>query len=80
MNPELIQYLREGSAITILLWFIVGGVRGTWVLGRHMREVISAMQEKNDLLREDRDFWREAALTGLEGMKESVRLAERRHR
>lgn len=80
MNPDLIDALRDGGAIAILLFFLVGGLKGWWVFTRHLDQVVAAMQEKNDLLREDRDFWREAALTGLEGMKESVRLAERRHR
>lgn len=80
MDPtELLNIVRDGGIIGVLIIFLVGGMRGWWVFGRHHDESMRQAAAHLDQMRQDRNFWRDLAVEGVATAKEGVRLAERRH-
>ncbi len=78
MDPALVDLLEKGGVIAALLFFIVGGLRGWWVFGRHHEEVVKQAAERLEEMTSDRDYWRSTTVQSLRTASESVQLAERR--
>jgi hypothetical protein len=80
MSPELLDYVKDGGVIALLLLFVVGGMRETWVWGTHYRAMRTEAETRLQEMRSDRDYWRSLAEQALDISREGVGLAERRHR
>lgn len=57
--------LKQGGPIAMFVIFIMGLIRGWWVMGNHFRDMA-----------EDRDFWRQATLDGLDAAEKTLDLHE----
>lgn len=62
------EVLQTTGAIGALVFFILGLVRGWWVMKSHHEEVKQQLKE----MREDRDMWKHAALRGTDIAERSV--------
>jgi hypothetical protein len=60
--------LQTTGAIGALVFFILGLVRGWWVMKSHHEDIKHQLQE----MREDRDMWKHAALRGTDIAERSV--------
>jgi hypothetical protein len=67
LNPEILSVLREIGMATLLLLILIGGNRGWWVFGWHYREVA-----------QERDAWREIALSTTNLAERAIERLERR--
>ena len=78
MTPELLDYLKDGGVIGLLLFFVFGGMKEWWVFGTHFRTLRDESEARLKELREDRNYWRSIAEELLHISREGVQLAERR--
>jgi hypothetical protein len=71
VNPQDIALwgglARDVTVTTLLILAIVGGSRGWWVYGRYYREMV-----------DDRNFWRDQALSGTKAAEKLAALHARR--
>lgn len=77
MPPDLAQFLKDAGVLGALIFFIWGGLRPRpwWVYGTHHRDVVEQHEQRFSDMERDRDYWRTAALDGIEAAKQSVSLA-----
>lgn len=73
----IFQAVRDGGAVVALLFFIFGGVRGIWMFTSHHREVVTEKDRQIADIKQDRDFWRDAAIKGLDAAELGVHMAAR---
>lgn len=57
--------LKQGGPIAMFIIFIMGLMRRWWIMGSHFQD-----------LEEDRNFWRQVALDGLEAAEKTLDLHE----
>lgn len=83
-ETQIADYLSEAGVIGLLAFVIVAGMRQWWVWGWQYRELItriSALEVANDkekeLLRKERNEWRDIALENLNLTTRTVSVAER---
>jgi hypothetical protein len=55
---QVIEYADKIGLVAVLFLILVGGKKGWWVFGWHYEEQV----ERTNLVREEKDAWRETAL------------------
>lgn len=70
---EVVNLVGGGVAVSTLLAVIVMVARGSLVPGSHHQEVRESHQSRYDQMRDDRDFWRDAALESMNLLGASLR-------
>lgn len=75
---EWIDVIERAGVAGVLIMFLVGGYRGWWVYGRQHNEAMEAWKARFEEMKEDRDYWRDVAVQGVQTAKEGLSLAETR--
>jgi len=75
---EWVDVIERAGVAGVLIMFLFGGARGWWVFGRHHTEAMEAWKERFEDMEQDRDYWRDVAIQGVQTAKEGLTLAEAR--
>jgi len=75
------ELLKNGGLTTPFVIFIIGLMRGWWVMGTQHRQMQDSLQERIKDVGEERDRYRDLALGGLEiGQQTAEHLRRERGR
>lgn len=72
MDPTTLRAITDAGFAVGLLTVLIGGFRGWWIYGPLHDRIVAD-------LREQRDFWRDAALSGAHVAEKAVDLAVQPH-
>lgn len=78
MEPWLVTLLKDFGPLGVLVAAVLAITRGYFVPKQHHAEVVEQYRERLIEAVEDRDYYRDLALTALRTAEKSTGLAERR--
>lgn len=73
---DIVQIIRDGGIIALLLVILLGGARGWWVFGNVYRDTIKELADRYQDMRTERDEWRRQAMRGTTNAERATAIAE----